>query len=72
MSYDRLEKIDALPNDQLGAFEAVRRLDGLIPDGGGSADAHEAADLIMLECLPGTVRRAYRDLVDRADWWATA
>lgn len=67
-----LEKIDALPNGQLGAFEAVQRLDELIPDGGDSEDAHEAADLIMLECLPGTIRRAYRDLIDRADWWATA
>ena len=72
MSYDQVEKIEALPSDQLRAFEAVRRLDELIPHGGDSGEAHEAADLILLECLPGTVRRAYRDLIDRADWWATA
>ena len=50
---------------------AVAKLDAI--DGGRDPEgAHGEADKILLRMVPPEVAAAYRRLVDRARWWATA
>ena len=53
------------------AKEAVRRLN-LISGSGDPEVAHSEADQILLAIVPASVAEAYRQLVERADWWAYA
>lgn len=50
--------------------ETVRLLDEI--EGGDPDAAHGCADDILLAFVPAQVAAAYRRLVARCDWWATA
>lgn len=50
--------------------EAVQAIEALDPS--DPEKAHDLADDILLASVPEEVRAAYKRLVKRAGWWATA
>lgn len=54
----------------MDASEAVARLDAIVP--GDPESAHDEADDVLLALVPPEVAEAYRRLVGRSPWWATA
>lgn len=57
--------------EQMTPAEAVARLEGIDPRGDPEG-AHGEADKILLAALPSEVRDAYRSVMERAPWWASA
>lgn len=55
---------------RLTSIQAVARLNTL--DTSDPEEAHALADEILLSAVPAAVAKAYNDLVDRCDFWATA
>lgn len=69
----RLGDFSSLPDDEQAAWNAqaaVAALDAI--DASDPESAHGEAEDILLALVPDSVREAYKRVVDRSEWWASA